>query len=102
MPLSTHPTVWRTLTLIAAVITAVLLVCLLFMEVFLTLLLGLALIVITRKLVSDFHASAAQHRSPPWRRRVTGYGLIAFWLFATVFLISNSLDQISSVVQKAA
>ena len=71
-----------TLALIAAVLTALLLACLHFLEVFMTLMLGLALIVITRKLVSDFRASTAKHMRRPWQRRIIGYGLVAFWGFA--------------------
>lgn len=101
MALSTHPKVWQTLAWITAGITAAFLVCFYFMELFLTFVIGFSLLVITRKLVSDFQASAARYKLRPWQRKLIGYGLVFFWIFSIVFLMHSSLDQISRVIQQA-
>lgn len=102
MALSTHPAVWKTLALIALVITAVLAACFYFLEIFLTFLIGFSLIVITRKLVSDFRASVARYPLTPLQRRLIGYGLVSFWLFSVLFLVHSSLDQISNVIEHSS
>jgi predicted PurR-regulated permease PerM len=100
MALSSHPKVWQVLT---AILVALVFLCGLsyfFSKIFIAFVIGFVLIIIAEKFGSDFQKSVERYKLSPFRRWCYGCALTLFWLFVIVFLLGNSLGQITGTLRQ--
>ena len=101
MPLSTHPKVWSMLFLIAIALTAAIGICIYLRLIFMTMLVGLALIVISERVYANSILSLARHFSSSAVRHVYLAGLVFFWVAALALLFGKSLSELHHVLKLA-
>jgi predicted PurR-regulated permease PerM len=100
MALSSHLAIWKTLPLIAFLLTGLVALCFYFREIFLTLLIGHVIVVVADRLITDYRARIARLRFSGWKRRLYGPLTLAFWLVAVVFLLWTSLSDLSQALTR--
>lgn len=93
--LTTNPQVWKILGAIFAALTIVIAICFYFRTIFITIIIGVAMIIITEQ-VQRRHAK--DHRQLTKRqRRFLIIGLTVFWIVALVILLGQSVNDLSGV-----
>src|SRR5215510_5343544 len=102
MPLSSNPTVWKALVVLFLVLTGIVGLCFYFREMFLTLVIGHVLIVITERLIADYRRRVANLRLSPWMLALYGPVTAGFWLGAALFLVQDSITDLGGALQHLA
>lgn len=100
MPLSTHPKVWGSLLLITFCLTLVMGVCLYFSDIFITMLVGLALIVLADRFYSNSLRRLGAHFSSRTAQHIYLAGLIFFWVVALGMLFGHSLSDLNAALKQ--
>jgi predicted PurR-regulated permease PerM len=100
MALTAHPKVWKIIAVIFLGMTAVFAMCFYFSTIFISFVVGAALIIISEKFGSDYKKSVSRYKLPRWKRVCYGWLLIAFWVFVVAFLLRDSVNQIVGVVRE--
>jgi len=101
-PLSAHPKIWQVLTVIFLAITAAFGLFFYFSNIFLAFIIAFSLIFLAEKFATDYRRSVARYHLSRWKQHVYGYALVAFWIFAVIFLFRSSTLQITGVLQKVS
>jgi predicted PurR-regulated permease PerM len=102
MPLSSNPTVWKVLVALFLALTAVVGLCFYFREMFLTLVIGHVLIVITERLIADYRRRVASLKLSTWMLALYGPVTAGFWLGAALFLVQDSITDLGGALQHLA
>jgi predicted PurR-regulated permease PerM len=100
MPLSTNKQLWKIMIVIFAVLSAIFSLCFYFKDIFITLILGITVALITEKFIETYSRSSPKYREARWRKRVYGYLISFFWFGAIIFLIWNSISDLSNTLDK--
>jgi len=100
MALSANRYVWRFLFAISVLFAGFFAVLFYFQDIFIVLILGMILLLISEKLLSYF--DRVMDRFPNLNRKAIGVSLILFSLLAVVFLISSQMDEIAALLAEAA
>ncbi len=90
--------VWKVMIIIFLALTAVFAVLFYFQDIFITFVLGFALILVTEKIRVEYHERMRQRGIPLHRRKIYGYALLIFWILITVFLTWHSFTEIQEAV----
>jgi predicted PurR-regulated permease PerM len=98
-PLSTLPKVWQSLGAVFIGITLVLGVCFLLRDLVLTILFGLALIVIMKKLNNMYRQRMQKYHFSRVGELAYRTLLFLFWAGSIVFLFSSSMNELSVALQ---
>ncbi|MDP7647492.1 MAG: AI-2E family transporter [Candidatus Woesearchaeota archaeon] len=93
MALSPHPKVWQILSGIFVVLTILFALCYYFSTLFVTFMIGVALIILVQKLKNDYSKRMSKYQLSKARRRLYGGLLAAFWIIVFIVLFSNSVAQ---------
>ncbi len=102
MELTTHPTVWRTLASLAAVLTVGLLALMYFKWIFLALVLGVALILLAERAAEKYRDQATRYGLSPHTRWVYATAIVLFWGIASYAMLSTSVDDLGFAMQSIA
>ncbi|WP_440955476.1 AI-2E family transporter [Methanosarcina sp. Mfa9] len=100
MALSANRYVWRFLFAISVFFAGFFAVLFYFQDIFIVLILGAILLLISEKLLSGFNR--VMDRFPNLNRKAIGFSLILLSLFAVVVLISSQMDEIAALLAEAA
>jgi len=92
--LTTNTKVWKIMTVIFILLTTFFALCFYFKTIFLTFVLGGALILITEKIGDFFHKRTARFKSK-WTRKLYRYGIILISLVLILYMIGGSLEQMA-------
>jgi len=98
MPLSTNPKIWRILIVIFLFLTALFALAFYFKTIFITIIIGLSLIVITEKIRGNF--SKNTKKLPNKIRKFYAWFLIIFWLVSLSYLMANSLGDVNNAIRE--
>jgi predicted PurR-regulated permease PerM len=71
-----------------------------FARVFITIVIGMCMILIAEKLSTDFQKSAQKYRLSWWQKHMYAYALIIFWIAIVVFLLANSGRELADAIKK--
>lgn len=99
MALSANRNVWRFLAGISVFFAGFFAVLFYFQDIFIILILGAVLILVSEKLLSFFNK--VMDRFPTINRKVVGISIIAISLLAVVFLVSSQMHEIGALVSEA-
>lgn len=102
MELTTHPRVWKVLAAIVAILVAVLLALMHFKLIFLTLVLGVALILLTERATEKYRHQVERYGFSPLTRWVYGGAVMVFWGVAGYALFAASVDELGSAMEQLA
>ncbi len=102
MELTTHPKVWKVLGTLAAGLALLLMALMYFKWIFLAMVLGVSLILITERAASKYRAQAARYGLSSRTRWLYGAALVLFWGVAGYSLVSGSLDDLGSAMETLA
>ncbi|MDL5055374.1 AI-2E family transporter [Oscillatoria laete-virens NRMC-F 0139] len=102
MKLSLKSEIWTRMAVAVSLLTAVLAACLYFKYLFLTFLVGVCLLVMAEKLAGDYRARMTQRKMSPVLRIINASSLVLLWIVAILFLIGDSLNQVSKALDQMA
>lgn len=100
MALSSHPKVWQILGIITIFIILACALSYYFSKIFITFVVGFVLIIITEKFGADFQKSVERYKLSLPKRLCYGFLLSLFWLFLVIFLLGNSVGQITDTLRQ--
>jgi len=102
MPLTTNTKVWKILSVIGLLLTAIFFVCFFFETIFLTIVIGYALIMISEKISEDYKRRMKRYKLSRKTRQVIGWLLLIFWIAVGFHLAQGSVIDFTSALQAAA
>lgn len=102
MELTTHPRVWRVLGVIAGLLVLTLLALMHFKLIFLSLVLGTALILLTERVAETYRHQAARYGLSAGTRWIYGLAMAVFWGVAGYALLAQSIDDLGSALEQIA
>lgn len=94
MALSSNPRVWQILAVIFLLLTGVFILCFYFSPIFITLVVGVALLLITERISGNYDLFMKKHKVPKWGRRLYGYALFLICLFISLHFLGNSVTEL--------
>ncbi len=100
MPLSTNTQLWKILLVIFIALSAIFSLCFYFKNIFITLVIGITIALITEKFIEGYAHGTAKYRGAKWRKRFYGYATSFFWFGAIIFLVWNSISNLSDTFDK--
>jgi len=83
-------------------LTAALALCLYFEYLFLTFLTGVCLLVMAEKLVNDYRSRMISNKMSPLTKVVNAVSLSLLWVVAIIYLMGDSLNQVSRALEQFA
>ncbi len=98
MALITDSRVWKIIIVIFFLLTAGFAAFFYFANIFVTIVVGLSLIILVNRMVEIFHSRIAKYRYPRWKVRLYGYALIVFWIIVALTLMIESFQDLGTVV----
>jgi len=96
MALSSNPRVWQILAVIFLLLTGVFFLGFYFSPIFITLVVGIAFLLITEKISGKYDMFMKKHKVPKWRRRLYGYVLFLICLFIILYFLGNSVTELKT------
>lgn len=102
MMISTNREVWKLTALAAALLTAVFAVFIYFRDIFIVIVVGIALIILAERLQNDYRRNLARFSFGMWMRRLYGLVLILFWATALIFVLITSVGELADVFRDGA
>lgn len=101
-PLSTKPVVWKILIVIFLILCAGMAFLFYFRRIFITMVLGIVMIMGTNKLLKNIDDQSLHRHIPLWRRRIYIWGNMLLWLLILGVLIRNEIVSVQEIVRKAS
>ena len=101
MALSSSSNVWKVILVIFLIITAFFVLCFYFRTIFITIVVGIVMIIMSEKLMKHYRKKINRSDLSKTRRKILGAGLIIFWVFSIIFLVWNSLEDLSGAIGEA-
>ncbi len=98
MGLSTNKNVWIILSIILFILICVTTILFYFADIFVTIIIGFILILISETIRRDFISKMEKKKHPLWKRRLYAIGLSVFWIFTIFLLISIQINDITQLV----
>ena len=98
MALTTNTTVWKFMLVIFVILTVSFYVCFYFQDIFIIIVIGLALIVLTGKFRSDFDKHIAKYHLSAWKRKLFGTTLVFFWLAVIYHTLATSFAEMGGAM----
>ena len=95
MALTTNTKVWKIIIAIFIILTGCFALFFYFKSISLTILIGLALIIISEKLIHDYRHRMQKYDISKTSKRILGYTLLFFWLFVIIYLVGSSVNELS-------
>lgn len=100
MVLSTNQNIWKFLLVISAFFVSFFGILFYFQDIFIIIILGAVLLLITEKLLSFFNK--IMDRFPSLNRKVAGVFLITFTLLSAFFIVNSQVHAIVALISEAA
>jgi predicted PurR-regulated permease PerM len=102
MAATTNTIVWKIIIAIFVALSVLFGLFFYFSGIFVTIIVGFALIFIAEKLMKEYQKSIAKYQFKLWLRKLVGFGLVLFWLIVALLLVGQSVGQLASAVEQFA
>ena len=102
MALTTDTTVWKLVIAIFVGLSVLFGLFFYFSSIFVTIVVGFALIFVAEKLMREYQKSIEKYRFKLWVRKLVGLGLVLFWFVVALLLVGQSVGQLASAVEEFA
>ncbi|MEK6904082.1 MAG: AI-2E family transporter, partial [Nanoarchaeota archaeon] len=97
----TNKQIWLVLAIVFAGLTAIFTVLFYFEDIFITFIVGAALILLTERIKNEYKNRMKLFEFSENRQKIYGYLLLTFWLVVTIILVWSSINQINDSVISA-
>jgi len=99
MTLTTNPTVWKVILVIALLVTILFSILFYFTPIFFGIVLGIAIIVVIEEFRDGFREEALRRKWSENKRILYGVAIVLFWVISISVLVFNSIHELTESMQ---